>query len=726
MSDEKQPTRVHYFTGESLNTSDFVAEQDYILHRFQTNISSLNIWGIANGLTVNFANNTILINPGVAFDYDGRTVVLSENYVITLNAEQIESIKSEVVYLIMSYGDTQTDYTKESYVGGFKRIVEMPVFSLQTDLERYSLVLASFQEGKIYYDNRRYCSQELGSLTFASCSKEAGVLSQALPSISGCYETSGSCLRIDSPETLMSGSLTILPNAYTNQSAQTLLTVRGGVEIANDLKVGGTIFMQGQAIIGTQWKGPDGYMSIYYSEGSVIIGKVPSVACTEKLSVYGDSKINGNVICNGAGKKFIGDGSGLTNLPNNPWVLGTAAAQNNIFYPGLGIEGGAAQGAVGIGPFTSLDEVFPDDASLMIKNKAYIQKLSGFPSTEDQYTPEISSTLTPLVISSDLSIQSETGSTTTLSIAKGDFNMLDGNQTITEGNLTLGKGDLNVNGSVTAISYNGDGSRLKGVGYWTMNDTSKVIYYTGRVLVGTSTLPEGSDAGFYAKGKMQTDSLSVAGASQVGALSVTGTAQLKQLSVTGAIVPCAGSTKDSGIQFPANVGGGSDDSAWIRYYSNGTGSQDPCTLEIGVANDTTDNIFLNPSGNVGIGVPSPTSAKLVVADSIAIVRSGKTAQVLTAPEAFSLMSGYVDAQGKVIKGTGFVVEKTGVGDYAVTFNSRYTSQPVVVASLVSNGSSSSTLANAVIVTISPEYFVVLCGDATGKPTDSAFSFMVIG
>jgi hypothetical protein len=69
------------------------------------------------------------------------------------------------------------------------------------------------------------------------------------------------------------------------------------------------------------------------------------------------------------------------------------------------------------------------------------------------------------------------------------------------------------------------------------------------------------------------------------------------INCTGWLRPSTGSG-NNGIIFPNDPGGGSGDSAWIKYYPR-TG--EACTLEIGISNDTDDHILLNPSGNVGIG-----------------------------------------------------------------------------------------------------------------------------
>jgi hypothetical protein len=83
----------------------------------------------------------------------------------------------------------------------------------------------------------------------------------------------------------------------------------------------------------------------------------------------------------------------------------------------------------------------------------------------------------------------------------------------------------------------------------------------------------------------------------------------KAVAFSGRIEPTAGNTKNDGISFPKDPGGGSGDQAWIRYYRR-TGEH--TTLEIGISNDREDHIALMPQrGNVGIGTNDP-AAKLEV------------------------------------------------------------------------------------------------------------------
>ncbi|MCA3039236.1 MAG: hypothetical protein ING37_01355, partial [Rhodocyclaceae bacterium] len=91
----------------------------------------------------------------------------------------------------------------------------------------------------------------------------------------------------------------------------------------------------------------------------------------------------------------------------------------------------------------------------------------------------------------------------------------------------------------------------------------------------------------------------------------TQTPRAKLEVVGGAIMPAEGNTTTAGIAFPP---GRTGDQAYIRWY---TRSDEDTTLEIGNSNDAGDHISLMPSGNVGIGTPTPR-AKLEVNGAVRV------------------------------------------------------------------------------------------------------------
>ena len=114
------------------------------------------------------------------------------------------------------------------------------------------------------------------------------------------------------------------------------------------------------------------------------------------------------------------------------------------------------------------------------------------------------------------------------------------------------------------------------------NDTN---YHKALMIVGNQSAGQGRKVAIW-------DRLDVN-----GFLYVNGNMQLSQ-----ALTPSAGNGRN-GIIFPSDPGGGSGDSAWIKYYAR-TG--EACTLELGTSNDANDNIALMASGNVGIGTLNPS------------------------------------------------------------------------------------------------------------------------
>jgi hypothetical protein len=71
----------------------------------------------------------------------------------------------------------------------------------------------------------------------------------------------------------------------------------------------------------------------------------------------------------------------------------------------------------------------------------------------------------------------------------------------------------------------------------------------------------------------------------------------------GALMASAGNSPERGILFAPDPGGGTSDSAWIRYYARGG---EFTTLEIGTGENAEDHIALMPGlGNVGIGTNAP-------------------------------------------------------------------------------------------------------------------------
>ncbi len=700
MSMITQPKRVHYFTGESLNTDDFKTEQYYFLERFRVENISLNIWGLAEGLNVSKDKNdtsTLNISPGLAIDYDGNSIVLSINQSVTL------PLPSEIktYYLIVFYRQEKADYTTESNCGGFKRIIEYPEFKFVDSLSPNTLVLATVDvtESDVILDfsRRRYCSLRLGSLQFASSSDSDGVVSKDLPTINGYYgkpsiddpdKSATSLLEVSSPLTLFKGKLKIEPYKMLSKSKELidyLVEVKGNVLIDGLLNVKGDILHNGEIIKESPWEIEKNTSNIYYDLGSVVIGYVPKPenAITEKLSILGVAKVMGDVICTGAGSKFIGDGSGLTNLPNSPWVFGSASGQQNIFYPGLNASSGAAQGAVGIGPFLDLGEVFPPDASLLVKNKTYLEKLSGI---QIDGVPEPD----PLAITSAVSMKSDVSAATNLSIDAGDLILSSGSINITKGNLTLKTGTLTID----------TGSQLVSNGLVTINNTLKINDGNLDISKGKINLSDGDL--LLSKGDltMSDGQFTLQKGSQFinnGDLTVFGNITANKFIGDG-----------SGL---TNIG------FWSKNNDNSIYADNPtlvCTNQLPVGNNSA--FYVNGRAQV--------TGDLQVEGKIINNVGSSSNYFVTSDEELTTVRGIVDADGNPNQGTGYSSIKIKTGHYQITFVTKFLEVPTVATTVIWEDDGTHTIPSSAIYKLTENGFEVYCGYTLFR--DHTFSFIALG
>lgn len=178
MSERNRPAvaRTHYFSGESLLTADFVCEQHYNMEMLALNNSSLRTWGIANGLEVSWqaggASSQVTVSAGMAIDRLGRQIVLPNSEVLKLDGAPAGA----AVYLTIRYNEVYADYSVESGVAGYKRIVQQPLLEYQRALQEpginilLAVVNMSSQAGidRITYGlgayERRYVGSRLGLL----------------------------------------------------------------------------------------------------------------------------------------------------------------------------------------------------------------------------------------------------------------------------------------------------------------------------------------------------------------------------------------------------------------------------------------------------------------------------------------------------------------------------------------------------------------------------------
>lgn len=226
MSDNNRPPieRVHYFSGEALLTEDFVCEQDYNAELRMLLNSSLNTWGIADGLTVTRQGGSqstqVQVEAGMAIDQLGRQIVLTTAQIVQLEAGNA----GETVYLTIRYNEVYADYSDESGVPGYKRIVQQPLLEYLPTLQEpgTTILLAvlsfsaqggiddpTFQRG---LNERRYVGARVGRINLitgaADSNASDSIQLQALNEAS----TGGNYLQVQAPRSQFSGVLTTRDN----------------------------------------------------------------------------------------------------------------------------------------------------------------------------------------------------------------------------------------------------------------------------------------------------------------------------------------------------------------------------------------------------------------------------------------------------------------------------------------------------------------------------------
>ena len=92
--------------------------------------------------------------------------------------------------------------------------------------------------------------------------------------------------------------------------------------------------------------------------------------------------------------------------------------------------------------------------------------------------------------------------------------------------------------------------------------------------------------------------------------------------------------------------------------------------------------------------------------------------------------GNVKADGTVLSGSGYRVEKIDTGLYTVIFNTSFNAMPGVSVTEIwpqdINSHGGNTKDNAVLVAVEPDRFRVKVGEKDGDASDRDFSFVAIG
>jgi hypothetical protein len=115
--------RLNYFDRQFLHVADFRDEQTYHINMRRLHNQLLHTWGSIDGLSVTEKGaKEITIQPGHAFDRQGREIVLSAQTDKSLP----DWADSQEYWLTIAYGEQETDKTDETGAKGFTRCTEEP------------------------------------------------------------------------------------------------------------------------------------------------------------------------------------------------------------------------------------------------------------------------------------------------------------------------------------------------------------------------------------------------------------------------------------------------------------------------------------------------------------------------------------------------------------------------------------------------------------------------
>jgi len=228
--------RVRYFEGQSLKTKDYADEQKYHIDRQRRHNRTLHVSGICDGLIVQNKDAQIIVGAGTALNSKGQQIVLGKDSPI----ENLETYKNQVVKLVISYQEIESDQSTEGGRGN-TRWHEKPKVQVLTESDQVPeecIFLAKLKidsNGEVEeVDNtvRQYSGvylpagdgQGVTLRTHGDENPNLAILNGSL-SISGILEVSGNLA--------VTGTSTLTGNVTANAS----LTVQGTTQLSNTLTV---------------------------------------------------------------------------------------------------------------------------------------------------------------------------------------------------------------------------------------------------------------------------------------------------------------------------------------------------------------------------------------------------------------------------------------------------------------------------------------------------------
>jgi hypothetical protein len=128
--------RLNYFNGQFLRENDFNDEQGYHVQNQRDHARLMHTPGIAEGLEIpDLSGDTgvgftaVTVNAGVAYDDQGRRILLADNAALELADLPADQA---IIYVTIAYGESQTDPTDETGITGNTRWTEAPLIETST------------------------------------------------------------------------------------------------------------------------------------------------------------------------------------------------------------------------------------------------------------------------------------------------------------------------------------------------------------------------------------------------------------------------------------------------------------------------------------------------------------------------------------------------------------------------------------------------------------------
>lgn len=310
--------RLHYFNGQFLRASDFTTEQEYHLQMRRSHNRLLHTVGIADGLKVEIqpGGAAITVRPGIAYDGQGREIVLAE--------EQDIDLPAGALYVTIAYSESQSDPTDETGSTGDTRWTEEPQIELTTNAPadpNQKLVLGRIVEGdtqkSVDESERRLAGVKGGDLAVRSLTLTDPSIGQTGPRFTITATTIAS----------LTGSLTITDS----------ITVQRNLVVGGNGSVSGTLTIANDATV---------QRNLTVTRNGTINGALSvagDVTAQRNLTVSGNSTITGTL-------SVTGDVTtqGALSVTRDVKIGGEASIGRNINVGGLGVF----TGNVGVGTAT--------------------------------------------------------------------------------------------------------------------------------------------------------------------------------------------------------------------------------------------------------------------------------------------------------------------------------------------------------------------------------------